>query len=165
MVTALGEAANWLAGQAFNAAPETATVTLTTLVPSLMPMLPVAAAGPEGFRRLMLTVLPAIVATNASLPEATKYGPPVPPATCTLAVEVQLEMFTVVGEALRVGSACVPTTFATLTEVVRPAASRIVIGTPGAPMQAPVGVTLKAPPDDVMTSGLTIRVEIELETV
>src|SRR5688572_26517906 len=50
--------------------------------------------------------------------------------------------------------------FATDTEVVRPAESRMVIGTPGNPMQDPVGVTVKPAPLEVTMSGRTISVEI-----
>jgi hypothetical protein len=82
-----------------------------------------------------------------------------------LAVALQLEMFTVDGEAARVGRVWVPLIFAIETVVVRPAASRMVMGTPGVPMQAPVGVTLKEPPVDVTKSGRTINVEMEFEIV
>ncbi len=71
-VTELGEAAKPGDGQAFSARPEIVTETVTTLVPSEIPMLPEAAAGPEGLRLLMVTVLPEIVAISASLPDATK---------------------------------------------------------------------------------------------
>jgi hypothetical protein len=70
--TVLVEAARAVDGHAPSAAPEIVTATFTTLVPSEMPMLPVAAAGPEGFWRRTVTVLPEITATSASLPEATK---------------------------------------------------------------------------------------------
>lgn len=71
-VTVVGAAAKVAVGHLPSASPDKVTATFTTLVPSEMPMLPVAAAGPEGLRRRMVTVLPEIVATNASLPEATK---------------------------------------------------------------------------------------------
>jgi hypothetical protein len=71
-VTELGVPVKLADGQAPRAGPEMVTATLTTLVPSEMPMLPVAAAGPEGLRRRIVTVLPEIEAIRLSLPEATK---------------------------------------------------------------------------------------------
>jgi hypothetical protein len=82
-----------------------------------------------------------------------------PPATWMLALALQLLMLTDEGEAESAGMATVPAMLATLTLVVRPAESRIAIGTPGAPMHAPVGVTLNPPPLARTTSGRTIRVE------
>ena len=164
-VTELGAALKKAEGQAPSAGPESVTATFATLVPSEMPMFPVAAAGPEGFRRRMVTVLPEIDARRLSLPEATKYVLLLPPATWTFAVASQLLRFTIEGEAASVGIASVPVTFATDTDVVRPAASRIVTGTPGVPMQAPVGVTVKPDPLAATTSGRTIKVEIEFATI
>ena len=86
--------------------------------------------------------------------------PLLPPATWTFAVASQLLRFTICGEAASAGIASVPGMFATNTEVVRPAVSRMVIGTPGVPMQDPVGVTVKLAPLEVTTSGRTISVEM-----
>ena len=71
-VTVAGVALKSAEGQAPSAWPEIVTATCTTLVPSEIPMLPVAAEGPEGLRRRMVTVLPEIDASRLSLPEATK---------------------------------------------------------------------------------------------
>jgi microcystin degradation protein MlrC len=99
------------------------------------------------------TALPATLVTSAPLLDAAK-NVPVPPATITPAVSVQVAISAVFGDTTSCGTtSIVPTRFDTVTDAVAPLASMMPMEALSA--QPPFEVTLKRPPLVVTTTGLT----------
>jgi hypothetical protein len=143
--------------------PVRLTVTVAVVSPSDIPISTgEVLAGEVGFLRTWKVLVPARSTMTASLPD-DPTSLPVPPAAVTSALEKHLVNVTVEGEATNGWSSTVPRTLETVTDIVCPVESRMVIGTFSA--QVPLGTTSKLPPLEDTVSRDTEKAELGLVMV